>query len=71
MVIFQYNLYIFWIHLRTVLYPKLCYNESYYKEVVVYIAEYMVNSIDFYQMLCSVVADLGLHYLLRPVCPNT
>ena len=32
MVIFQYNLYIFWIHLRTVLYPKPCYNEPCYKE---------------------------------------
>ena len=31
MVIFQYNQYIFGIHLWTVLYPKLCY-----KEVVVY-----------------------------------
>ena len=36
MVIFQYNLYIFGIHLWTVLYPKLCYNKSCYKEVVVY-----------------------------------
>ena len=34
MVIFQYNLYIFGIHLWTVLYPKPCYNEPYYKEVV-------------------------------------
>ena len=37
MVIFQYNLYIFGIHLRTVLYPNPCYNEPCYKEVVVYI----------------------------------
>ena len=37
MVIFQYNLYIFGIHLWTVLYPKPCYNEPCYKEVVVYI----------------------------------
>ena len=36
MVIFLYNLYIFGIHLRTVLYSKLCYNELCYKEVVVY-----------------------------------
>ena len=36
MVIFQYNLYIFGIHLWTVLYPKPCYNELCYKEVVVY-----------------------------------
>ena len=36
MVIFQYNLYIFGIHLWTVLYPKPCYNKPCYKEVVVY-----------------------------------
>ena len=35
MVIFQYNLYIFGIHLWTVLYPKPCYNEPCYKEVEV------------------------------------
>ena len=37
MVIFQYNPYIFGIHLRTVLYPKPCYNEPCYKEVEEYI----------------------------------
>ena len=37
MVIFQYNLYIFVIHLWTVLYTKPCYNEPCYKEVVVYL----------------------------------
>ena len=36
MVIFQYNLYIFGIHLWTVLYLKPCYNEPCYKEVEVY-----------------------------------
>ena len=36
MVIFQYKLYIFGIHLWTVLYPKPCYNEQCYKVVVVY-----------------------------------
>ena len=36
MIIFQYNLYIFGIHLWTVLYPKPCYNEPCYKEVEVY-----------------------------------
>ena len=36
MVIFQYNLYIFGIHLWTVLYPKPCYNKSCYKEVEVW-----------------------------------
>ena len=39
MVIFQYNLYIFGIHLWTVLYPKPCYNEPCYKEVVMYLLE--------------------------------
>ena len=39
MLIFQYNLYIFGIHIWTLLYPKLCYNELCYKEVVVYVAE--------------------------------
>ena len=43
MVIFQYNLYIFGIHLCTVLYPKPCYNEPCYKEVVVYIYIYIYN----------------------------
>ena len=37
MVIFQYNLYIFGIHLWTMLYPKLYYKEQCYKEVVVYL----------------------------------
>ena len=36
MVIFQYNLYIFGIHLWTMLYPKPCYKEPCYKEVEVY-----------------------------------
>ena len=36
MVIFQYTLYNFGIHLWPVLYPKPCYNEQCYKEVVVY-----------------------------------
>ena len=37
MVIFQYNLYIFGIHLWTVLDPKQCYNELCYKEAEVYL----------------------------------
>ena len=37
MVIFQYNLYIFGIHLWTVLYPKRFYNEPCYKEVELYL----------------------------------
>ena len=36
MVIFQYNLYIFGIHLWIVLYQKMCYKEHCYKEVEVY-----------------------------------
>ena len=36
MVIFLYSLYIFGIHLCTLLYPKPCYNEPFYKEVNVY-----------------------------------
>ena len=36
MVIFQYHLYIFGIQSWTVLYPKPCYKELCYKEVVVY-----------------------------------
>ena len=36
MVIFQYNLYIFGVHLWTVLYPQPCYNKLCYKAVVVY-----------------------------------
>ena len=43
MVIFQFNLYIFGIHLWTVLYPKPCYKEPCYKEVVVYICMQKVS----------------------------
>ena len=43
MVIFQYNLYIFGIHLRIVLYPKPCYNQPCYKKVEVYIFYCVVN----------------------------
>ena len=32
MVIFQYNLYIFWIHLWTALHPKPCYNKPVIKK---------------------------------------
>ena len=31
---------------------------------------WMSNSVDPDQMLHSVASDLGLHYLLGPVCPN-
>ena len=41
MVIFQYNLYIFGIHLWSVLYPKPCYNKPCYKEVAVYIQNHL------------------------------
>ena len=53
MVIFQYNLYIFGIHLGTVLYPKQCYNELCYKEVVVYHHRFANN-----QVLISVFVTL-------------
>ena len=43
MIIFPYNLYIFGFHLWTVLYPKPCYNEPWYKEVVVYITYSPLN----------------------------
>ena len=46
MVIFQYNLYSFGIHLWTVLYPKPCYNEQCYKEVLVYIYEREIGERD-------------------------
>ena len=39
MVIFLYNPYIFGIHLWTLLYPKLCYNEPCYKKVNAYVAD--------------------------------
>ena len=35
---FQYILYIFGIHLWSMLYPKQCYNEPFYKEVEVYMS---------------------------------
>ena len=31
----------------------------------------MTNSVDPDHMLHSVVSDLGLHYLLKPICLNT
>ena len=34
-------------------------------------ADGMANSIDPDQTASSEAADLGLHYLLRPICPNT
>ena len=43
MVIFQYNLYIFGIHLWTVIYPKPCYKEQCYKEVVAYIVKLYIQ----------------------------
>ena len=51
MVIFQYNLYIFWIHLYTVLYPKPCYNKPGYKEVVVYLVQKMRSVTKIMMML--------------------
>ena len=71
MVIFQYNLYIFGIHLWTVLYPKSCYNEPCNKEVEVYLMRNLIlKSVDPDLTWRSVATDLGLHSLLRPVCPR-
>ena len=44
MVIFQYNLYIFGIHLWTVLYSKPCYNEPCYKKVV-YVVKWIFSTL--------------------------
>ena len=68
MVIFQYNLYIFGIHLRTVLYPKHCYNELCYKEVEVYkqeahgpwLAHLSETATADIQMLCNIFPILSL-----------
>ena len=54
----QYNLYIFGIHLWTVLYPKPCYNELCYKEVVVYIIFSEDIRWHFMQIVCK-------YYFLR------
>ena len=73
MVIFQYNLYIFRIHLWTVLYPKPCYNEPCYKEAVVYL-QYCVyriysdrqvwaNGVDPDETLQNAASHQGLHFL--------
>ena len=57
MVIFQYNLYIFGIHLWTVLYPKPCYNEPCCKEIVVYFVCFS-QKIGF-DLSCKFWAGLG------------
>ena len=67
MVIFQYNLYIFGIHLWTMLYPKPCYNEPCYKEVVVYWfwkqtrPELAFTSVQVYLALLLVYGKYPLH----------
>ena len=60
MVIFQYNLYIFGIHLWTELYQKLCYNEWCYREVVVYMHAFWSDHI---YMFCAF-----WHWLLNALC---
>ena len=35
------------------------------------IAVCMANSVDPDQMLHTAASDLGLHYLQKPICPNT
>ena len=50
----------------------LLFNESIFLPVnVCKIAGWVVNSVDPDQMVHSVVSDLGLYSLLRPVCLNT
>ena len=53
MVIFQYNVYIFGIHLWTVLYPKLCYNKPFYKEVEVYVCGKLFFQIPLTHISCK------------------
>ena len=60
MVIFQYNLYIFGIHLWTMLYPQPCYNEPCYKEVLVYI---LVQKKQKWSSEHSLALDLGIFYI--------
>ena len=55
MVIFQYNLYIFGIHLWTMLYPKPYCNELCYKEVVVYTNWNINSKIYLYYKTFSVI----------------
>ena len=63
MVIFQYNLYIFGIHLWTVLYTKPCYNEPCYKEVMVYLYEIQAIVIYSHTILAYVTVPCREGYL--------
>ena len=49
------------IWISTIYYPILCLQ----------IVGWVANSADSDEMPHSVVSHLGLHFLLRPVCPNT
>ena len=74
MVIFLYNLCIFEIHLQTVLYPKLGYNEQFYKEVCVYLLCRLVlgklasfapfEVLDFLMILCQIFSIFWLEATL-------
>ena len=69
MVIFQYSLYIFGIHLWTVLYPIPCYSKLCYKEVVVYIVGTVDNlSSQTAQLLTILVQKCEhTHFIMVPV----
>ena len=68
----KYHIYKYWdtstpynscskIWKSTIYYPMLCLK----------IAKWVANSVDPDEMPCSAASHLGLHCLLRPVCPNT
>ena len=76
----------FWIHLVSIgypIYPKESQNPYYLYYISLQqvhlgllgnmckIVGRVTNSVDPDQTFCSAASDLGLHCLLRPVCPNT
>ena len=62
MVIFQYNLYIFGIRLWTVFYPKPCYKEPCYIEVVVYWDQHCKDSLFHLQQLSPFLDIYVIHF---------
>ena len=46
-------------------------SKSYYPILCLKIARQVANSVDTDEMLHSAASHLGLHSLLRPVCPNS
>ena len=67
MVIFQYNLYIFGIHLGTVLYPKPCYNELCYKEVVVYVVWVLIRNASLTKVLLMSTHNIRFYREIRKI----